>query len=119
MNEYKEGDVVEARITGVEKYGAFAMIDLDYSGLIHISEITDDFVRDINDYIEVGDTVNVKILNMSNNHNQLTFSMKGVNNDLKKKSKRKLKETLFGFYLLKKALPIWIDEKMKEIEKNC
>ena len=45
--------------------------------------------------------------------------MKGVNNDLKKKNNRKLKETFFGFYLLKKALPTWIDEKMKEIEKKC
>ena len=119
MNEYKEGDVVTARITGVENYGAFAMIDLDYSGLIHISEITNDFVKDINDYVEIGDTVNVRILSIPSNHNQLTFSMKGCNNDLKKKNKRKLKETFFGFYLLKKALPTWIDEKMKEIEKKC
>ena len=40
MNKYKEGDVVKARITAVERYGAFAAIDDEYSGLIHISEFT-------------------------------------------------------------------------------
>ena len=52
MNKYKKGDVVKVRITAIEKYGAFAMIDEEYSGLIHISEITKKYVRDITDFID-------------------------------------------------------------------
>lgn len=118
MEKYKKGDVVEAVITSVENYGAFASLDGEYSGLIHISEITNDFVKDITDYIDVGDKINVKILEMNGNKNQLKLSCKDVNDDLHKQNKKKIKETVFGFYLLKAALPNWIEKKMKEINKN-
>lgn len=118
MNKYKEGDVVKARITSIEKYGAFASIDDEYSGLVHISEITDKFVRDITDFVEVGDVINVKILSIPSLHNQLRLSAKNVNHELQKNKKKKIKETVFGFYLLKTALPNWIQEKMEEINKK-
>ena len=59
---YKVGDIIKVNVTGIEKYGIFVNIDADYNGLIHISEISDSFVRDINDYVKVGDTINSKIL---------------------------------------------------------
>ena len=55
MDKYKKGDIVNAIITNTQPYGVFASFDGDYSGLIHISEITDKYVKDINDYVEVGD----------------------------------------------------------------
>ena len=118
MNKFKEGDVVKARITAVERYGAFAAIDNEYSGLIHISEFTDKFVKSINDYVGIGDIINVKILNCDGKSNQLRLSAKDVNPNLYKNKKNKIKETVFGFYLLKSALPGWIDKKMEEINKN-
>lgn len=118
MNKYKEGDVVKARITAVERYGAFAAIDDEYSGLIHISEFTDKFVKSINDYVGIGDIINVKILNCDGKSNQLRLSAKDVNPNLYKNKKNKIKETVFGFYLLKSALPGWVDKKMEEINKN-
>lgn len=118
MTKYKEGDVVKARITAIERYGAFALLDDEYSGLIHISEITEKFVRDITDFVEVGDIVNVKILAIPEEHNQLRLSIKDLNDDLHKSKRKKIKETVFGFYLLKTALPNWIKEKMEEINKN-
>lgn len=118
MIEYKKGDVVKAKITAIEKYGAFASIDKEYSGLIHISEITEKFVRDINDFFEIGDLVNVKILDNSGKKNQLKLSAKGLNDNLDKDVINKIKESVFGFYLLKSALPHWINEKMEEINKK-
>lgn len=118
MSKYKEGDVAKARITAIEKYGAFAAIDDEYSGLIHISEITDKFVRDITDFVEIGDIINVKILSISPEHSQLRLSAKDVNEDLRENKRKKIKETVFGFYLLKTALPNWINKKMEEINKN-
>lgn len=119
MSIYKEGDVVKAKITAIEKYGAFASLDEEYSGLIHISEITYKFVRNITDFVEIGDEINVKILNIPQEKNQLRLSAKDVNNNLYKNKKSKIKETVFGFYLLKTALPNWIKEKIEEINKNC
>lgn len=118
MNKYKKGDIVKARITATKNYGAFASIDEEYSGLIHISEITDKFVRNITDFVEVGDIINVRILDASNKSNQLRLSAKDVNDDLYKNKPKKIKETVFGFYLLKSALPSWIEEKIKEINKK-
>ena len=118
MNKYKKGDGVKVRITAIEKYGAFAMIDEEYSGLIHISEITKKYVRDITDFIDVGDVIDVKIIDDFIQSNQLKLSVKEVNGNLQNKKSRKIKETIFGFYLLKSALPSWINEKIKEINKN-
>lgn len=118
MSKYKEGDVVKARITAIEKYGAFASIDDEYSGLIHISEITDKYVRDITDFIEIGEIINVKILSISSEHNQLRLSVKDVNEDLRESKRKNIKETVFGFYMLKTSLPNWIRKKMEEINKN-
>lgn len=118
MSKYKKGDVVKARITAIERYGAFASLDDEYSGLIHISEITEKFVRDITDFVEIGDVINVKILDMSKANNQLRLSAKSVNDNLFKNKRKKIKETVFGFYLLKSALPNWIEEKMEEINRK-
>lgn len=118
MNKYKKGDIVKAKITKIENYGAFAALDEEYSGLIHISEITDKFVKEITDFVEVGDVINVKILDISNKSNGLKLSAKAVNNNLYKNKKRGIKETVFGFYLLKTALPNWIKKKMEEIDKK-
>lgn len=118
MSKYKQGDIVKAKVIAIEKYGVFASLDEEYSGLIHISEITDQFVKDITDFFEIGDIVNVKILLIPEEHNQLKLSTKAVNYNFQIKKKKKIKETVFGFYLLKTALPGWIEEKMKEINKN-
>lgn len=118
MVKYKEGDISKARITAIEKYGAFAALDEEYSGLIHISELTDKFVKNITDFVEIGDVINVKILSIPNAKNKLKLSAKNVNGDLYKGKKGKIKESIFGFYLLKLALPEWIDKKMEEISKK-
>ncbi len=118
MEKYKVGDVVKAKIVAIEKYGAFAALDDEYSGLIHISELSDSYVRNVSDYVELGEVINVKILENSGKPNQLKLSSKDVNDDLYKLNNRKIKETVFGFYLLKSALPKWIEQKMEEINKK-
>ena len=44
MTKYMEGDIVSAKISAIEKYGAFASLDEEYSGLIHVSEITEKYI---------------------------------------------------------------------------
>ncbi|HOZ53747.1 MAG TPA: S1 RNA-binding domain-containing protein [Bacilli bacterium] len=118
MKNYKKGDVVEATITGIENYGAFAKIDNSYSGLIHISEISDEYINSIHEYIEIDDVVNVKIIDNIDSKNQLKLSIKQANVNIKKNRNTKIKESIFGFSLLKSALPKWIKIKIEEINKK-
>lgn len=118
MSKYKEGDIVKAKITNIEKYGVFASLDDECSGLIHISEITDKYVKEITDFVELNDEVMVKILNVGEKSNQFKLSMKAVDGAKVRRKRKKIKETVFGFYLLKKKLPGWINKKIEEIEKN-
>ena len=52
MGKYKVNDIVEGLVTGITEYGIFVSLDEYYSGLIHISEISDNFVRDINNFVK-------------------------------------------------------------------
>ena len=62
MSDYKVGSIIKGQVTGIEKYGIFINIDPWYDGLIHISEISQGFVKDINDYVKIGDTIYCQIL---------------------------------------------------------
>ena len=59
------GSVVEGRVTGISKFGAFVELPDGRVGLVHISEVADTFVRDINDYLSEQDTVRVKVIDMT------------------------------------------------------
>ena len=53
------GAVVEGTVTGITKFGAFVSLPDGRSGLVHISEIANTYVNDVNDYLKVGDAVKV------------------------------------------------------------
>ena len=54
MNIYKVGKIVKGTVTGIENYGAFVSLENDYTGLIHISEISYGYVKDISNYLKIG-----------------------------------------------------------------
>lgn len=56
------GSVVEGVVTGITHFGAFVSLPGGKTGLVHISEVADAYVRDIHDYLKENDTVKVKIL---------------------------------------------------------
>ena len=58
------GDIAEGTVTKLTHYGVFVSLPENESGLVHISEIADAFVRDTADYFQVGDSVKVKVLNI-------------------------------------------------------
>ncbi|MGE5550404.1 MAG: S1 RNA-binding domain-containing protein [Bacteroidota bacterium] len=60
------GQVVEGKVTGITHFGAFVELSSGQTGLVHISEVADEYVRDVNDYLKQNDIVKVKILNMDN-----------------------------------------------------
>ena len=61
MGKYQKGKIVQGVVTGIETYGAFVAFDEFYSGLIHISEMSHGFVKDIHDFVKVGDIITPNI----------------------------------------------------------
>lgn len=60
--QLEEGKIVSGKVTGITNFGAFVELEDGVTGLVHISEISTSYVKDINDHIKVGDVVDVKIL---------------------------------------------------------
>mgnify|MGYP003296680091 CR=1 FL=1 len=115
MKKYEEGKIYQAEVTCVENYGAFVKLDDDYTGLIHVSEISHFFVKSIDDYVKIGDQINVKVIGVYEKKKQLSLSIKNIK--YKKSNQKKIEETQHGFLTLKANLPIWIEKKIKKIEK--
>ncbi len=115
MANYKKGKIVEGIVTGIEPYGVFIGLEEYYTGLIHISEISHGFVKNINDYVKIGETINVEILDIDEEQGQLKLSIKNI--EYKKKQpvrRKKIIETPLGFKTLAYKLPIWIEESVKK-----
>ena len=62
--EFAVGAVVEGKVTGITKFGAFVALEGGKSGLVHISEIANSYVSSVEDYLKVGQTVRVRVLNI-------------------------------------------------------
>ena len=117
MSKYEIGNIVKGKISGIEEYGAFVTVDNYYSGLIHISEISDGFVKDVHDYFKIGDVIDVKIIDVDQENSHLKLSIKTINSRKNKKNIRhKIYETSKGFSTLNYKLPIWIEENLKKIK---
>ncbi len=58
---------MEGVISGITKFGAFVELPGGTTGLVHISEVADEYVKDINEFFKKADKVKVKVLNVENN----------------------------------------------------
>lgn len=114
MEKIKEKDIVRVTVTGVQKYGAFVNTE-NYEGLIHISEISYGYVKNVNDYLKVGDKIYVEVVEVDDDNNHLKLSIKDI--DYKKDGARlkRMAETKSGFQPLKDNLDGWINDKIKKI----
>ncbi len=74
----EEGQVYDGVVDGIVDFGCFVKIAPGISGLVHVSEISDDFVKDVNDFVNIGDKVKVKLLEKDKKTGKMKFSMKDV-----------------------------------------
>ena len=58
------GSKLQGKVTGITNFGAFVELEAGKTGLVHISEVADNYVKDINDHLSVGDEVTVKVINV-------------------------------------------------------
>ena len=117
MLKYEKGKIVTGQVTGIEKYGIFISLDEFYSGLIHISEISDGFVKNIKDYVDIGETIRAKVVETDEDNYHVKLSIKNMNYKIKRRKPTPLKETKLGFKLLEDNLPGWIEVKLNQIDE--
>lgn len=79
--EPEMGQVYTGKVARIQPYGAFVDVSPAVTGLVHVSEMAEGFVKDPNQIVKEGDTVKVKIIKMENG--KLSFTMKGLNPDRK------------------------------------
>lgn len=87
MEKYSPGDVVEGKVVSLKSYGAFVALESDVIGLLHISEVADGFIEDINNYINIGESIIVKILDIDYEQKKAKLSRKVLNKRIKYKKR--------------------------------
>ncbi len=73
--QVEPGKILKGKVSGVTSFGAFVDLEDGGTGLVHISEISTDYVKDINDHVKVGDEVEVKVLPFEKG-NKISLSIK-------------------------------------------
>ncbi len=77
MSEKLEvGSIVEGKVIRIKPFGAIVLINDSVQGLVHISQIANSFVQDINEHIAVGDIVKVKVLSIDAETNKISLSIR-------------------------------------------
>lgn len=120
---YTIGDKVEGTITGIQPYGVFVQLDENTQGLIHISELKHAYVKDINSIVNVGDKVEVAILDIDEYSKKISLSMRSLQTTNYhpfsnwKKVPRYGKKTGIGFESIDKKMNGWIELALSEIRE--
>lgn len=70
------GEIVEGTVTGITNFGAFVELPDGRTGLVHISEVADDYVENVRDYVQTNDKVKVKILSFDEPGKKIRLSIR-------------------------------------------
>ncbi|MEK5331640.1 MULTISPECIES: S1 domain-containing post-transcriptional regulator GSP13 [unclassified Lysinibacillus] len=119
--KYELGDVLTGKVTGIQPYGAFVALDDDTQGLVHISEITYGFVKDVSEFLSVGQEVEVKVLEIDEAAEKISLSIRALQERpaaIRKKDappRKSLQDRVDesdanGFNSLKDKLQDWIEQ---------
>ena len=78
LEDLKEGMILNGTVRNVIDFGAFVDIGVKHDGLVHISELSDKFVKNPRDVVSVGDIVKVKVIGIDLEKQKVALSMKGI-----------------------------------------
>lgn len=113
----EQGSIVEGTVTGITNFGAFVELPGGQTGLVHISEVAEVYVKDINEFLKVNDKVKVKIISVDPK-GKIGLSVKQANpsapsraNNRKPKFQPSFEDKLAKF--MKDS-----DERLADLKKN-
>ncbi|MDM5321278.1 S1 domain-containing post-transcriptional regulator GSP13 [Bacillus altitudinis] len=122
--KFEVGSVYTGKVTGLQAYGAFVALDEETQGLVHISEVTHGFVKDINEHLSIGDEVQVKVLSVDENAGKISLSIRATQDAPERKESKpkksrpqQVKEEAAapqGFNTLKDKLEEWIEQSNRK-----
>lgn len=126
MQDVNVGDIVEGKVTGIKPFGAFVAINENQQGLVHISEISHEYVKDINQHLSVGDQVNVKVIKIDEDAGKVSLSIRATQPKPQSQSKppkreKQQSEDKPGFNTLEAKLKDWLkesNEKQAQLNKR-
>ena len=78
FEDLKENMVLKGTVRNVTDFGAFVDIGVKHDGLVHISQLSNSFVKNPSDVVAVGDIVNVKVIGIDQEKQKVSLSMKEV-----------------------------------------
>jgi S1 RNA binding domain protein len=110
------GQILVGRITGITKFGAFVELPGGDTGLVHISEVADSFVKDVNDYVKQDETVRIKVIGISQD-GKISLSIRKAKDDYKEKRTTTQKDTMSFEDKLSKFLKD-SEERLLDIKRN-
>jgi len=122
--ELSKDMVVKGKITRLEKFGAFVDIGAERPGLIHISEMTHDYIKSPEDVVKTGDEVEVKILSVNRQKKQIKLSMKALEEPPMKaiketkSAKNEKEEQTEEVEVIPTAMEIALREAMEKSQKD-
>ncbi|HLR51927.1 MAG TPA: S1 domain-containing RNA-binding protein [Candidatus Avamphibacillus sp.] len=87
------GSKLQGKVTGITNFGAFVQLEDGPTGLVHISEVADNYVKDINDHLKVGEEIKVKVINVQKDGKIGLSIKKAKDRPVRQKSARERNES--------------------------
>ena len=78
---YKMGDVIKGKVARVAGYGAFIELENEIDGLVHISQVSEERIEKIKDYLHEGDEVSARVIKIDKEERRIGLSIKAANYD--------------------------------------
>lgn len=111
--QIEEGTVVSGKVTGLTDFGAFIEIEGGKTGMIHISEVAPNYVKDIKEHLAVGQEVKAKVIAVSP-EGKISLSIKKLDDQPKeKKEEQKFQKPMKPKADRRSAPPVWNGQKSK------
>ena len=75
-DKIEAGSIVEGKVVRIKPFGVIVQLENGGQGLVHISQIANGFVQDINDHVAIGDTVKVKVMSVDEENRKIALSIR-------------------------------------------
>lgn len=120
------GSILDGKVTGITKFGAFVEIEPRVTGLVHISEISNSYVAQIEDHLKVGDIVKVKVLSVENKKIALSIKQaepeepkerRNAQNSERRNAQNRIKPLVYNG-LPKKEKPTTFEDMLARFKQN-
>ncbi|MGI6096777.1 MAG: S1 RNA-binding domain-containing protein [Dethiobacteria bacterium] len=113
----KVGSVVEGVVTGITKFGAFVLLPNEETGLVHISEIADTYVKDINDFLTKDQKLKVRILSIDGD-GKIGLSIRQAEENASRHNNHRRKKRDISFEDMLAKFLKESDERQQDLRRN-